>query len=253
MTITDSRERFTDRVADYIRYRPGYPSAAIDALCARIPDNGVVADIGSGTGIFTRLLLAQELTVYAVEPNAAMRDAAEASLGRMPGFVSVDAQAESTGLDDQSVDLVTAAQAFHWFHNDRARAEFVRILKPGGMLALIWNRRDQRDAFQQAYHALLLDFSPEYESVNHMNRSDAELATFFRDPDLQIHCFANRQRLDRAGIIGRIKSASYCPAEDSPQFRRLADGIDALLLQHGKDGEIDFAYETRLYLGRLEA
>lgn len=251
MTPTDSRERFSDRVADYIRYRPDYPDAAVSALLEAVPQQAVVADIGSGTGIFTRQLLARGLSVHGVEPNAAMRAAAETLLDDSPGFVSVDGQAENTGLAASSIDLITAAQAFHWFHNDDARDEFLRIMKPAGRLALIWNQRDQRDAFQQAYHALLKQHAPEYDQVNHMHIDDDDLAAFYRDEALQIRRFAHHQRLDLVGLLGRLKSASYCPPENSAQYRELETSLEDLLRRHGRDGELEFAYETRLCVGRL--
>ncbi len=251
MALTDSRERFSARVDDYVRYRPDYPDAAITTLLETVPANAIAADIGSGTGIFTRRLLSRGVEVYAVEPNAAMRAAAEASLGATPGFHSIAGQAEDTGLADASVDLVTAAQAFHWFHNERARAEFRRILRADGRLALIWNKRDQRDAFQQAYHALLQQYAPEYEQVNHMNLDDEALAAFYRDEALRIHGFDNLQRLDLEGLVGRLKSASYCPPQGSDRYQMLVEGIERLLGRYGRDGGIDFVYQTRLYLGRL--
>lgn len=253
MKTSDSRERFSTRVQDYVRYRPGYPVAAIAALTGQIPHGAVVADIGAGTGIFTRLLLQAGLTVYAVEPNPNMRAAAEATLRNYPGFTSVAAAAEDTGLADRSVDLVTAAQAFHWFHNDRSAQEFRRILRPDGKLALIWNKRDQNEPFQQGYHELLGRHASEYAKVNHMKLDDEQIGRFYGGGEIRVTRMANSQRLDLAGLLGRLKSASYCPAEDSPEFRRLTRGIEALLAEHGRDGCIDFAYETRLYVGSLGA
>src|SRR5690606_11903763 len=142
MAIGPTR-RFFDRVKDYVKYRPDYPSAAIDYIkeIAELSAGSPVADIGSGTGIFAKRLLETGASVFGVEPNAAMRSAAEEFLRSEPNFTSIDGTAESTTLRDSSVDLVTAAQAFHWFDPKPTRAEFARILKPSGRIVLIWNER----------------------------------------------------------------------------------------------------------------
>ncbi|MFM1850906.1 MAG: hypothetical protein RIS54_590 [Verrucomicrobiota bacterium] len=139
----DATGRFSDRVEAYVRYRPGYPADLISTLVAeaQLGPDSVVADVGSGTGIFTALLLPDTGTVHAIEPNAPMRTWAESTMGAEPKFHSHGTPAEATGLPDASVDLVTAAQAFHWFDPVATRREFARILKPGGQVALIWNER----------------------------------------------------------------------------------------------------------------
>ena len=250
---TDSRERFSSRVADYVRYRPGYPAALAPALLANsgLDSSAVAADIGSGSGIFTASLLAQGLEVYAVEPNSPMRAAAEAALAENPRFHSIDASAEDTGLESASLDLVTAAQAFHWFDNDVSRAEFRRILKPGGRLALIWNRRDTRQAFQQVYDSLLREFAPEYGKVNHMNLEAEEIADWFETGKMQLFSFENPQRLDFASLLGRLKSASYCPAEDSPMYIPLVNELLAQFDRYARQGHVEFGYDTRMYLGPI--
>lgn len=252
---TDSTQRFSDRVDAYIRYRPGYPPRLVNALLESLPSatESVVADIGSGTGIFTQLLLEQGLEVFALEPNDAMRAAAEVLLAQHSRFTSIAAPAEATGLADDSIDLITAAQAFHWFNNAATRAEFQRILKPAGQLALIWNKRKVSQPFQQSYDAILREFAPEYGAVNHMNLSDQDIAQFFRSGEMQLSQFDNRQVLDFASLIGRLKSSSYCPAEDSPQYIPLVTELLALFDQHAHDGTVDFEYETQLYLGPVAA
>lgn len=249
----DPTERFSDRVDAYIAFRPGYPESLIDCLLetAGLDPGAAVADVGAGTGIFTRLLLARGMRVYAVEPNANMRAAAEAALGDEPGFASIAASAESTGLADASVELVTAAQAFHWFDNDTARAEFGRILVPGGQLALVWNQRDLADPFQQAYDRLLREFTADYAVSSHMRLDVADFARFFAADGPREYHFANRQRLDFDGVIGRLHSASYCPPEDSPEYRGLVAGIERLFTRHADGDAVDFAYDARLYVGEI--
>jgi len=248
--MTDARSRFSDRVANYIRYRPGYPPELIAALLADSA-KPVVADIGSGTGIFTRLLLQQGLRVYGIEPNANMRQAGEEHLAEYGDFTSIDGGAEDTGLDDASVDLITAAQAFHWFDNEPSRNEFARILKADGKLALIWNKRRLEQPFQQAYDELLREMTPEYGKVNHMNLSNADIAAFFVEGEMEVQHFDNDQQLDFEGLSGRLKSSSYCPAEGTPAYDRLIDALRALFEKHAGNGLLNFEYDTQLYLGPI--
>jgi len=251
--MNDFTQRFSKRVDAYVRYRPGYPDDLVSRLLEKsgLGASAVVADIGSGTGIFTRLLLDQDLRVYAIEPNAPMRAAAEASLGDDPQFISIAAPAEDTGLDNDSVDLVTAAQAFHWFNNDAAKAELRRILKPTGRLALVWNRRKVSQPFQQAYDGILREFSPEYGKVNHMNLDESEIAGFFGPAEMEVLHFDNSQRLDFSSLLGRLKSSSYCPAEDSAYYIPLVTELLALFDRHAVEGAIEFEYDTELYLGPM--
>ena len=249
--MPDPRSRFSDRVANYVRFRPGYPDKLIAALLATIdkPDPGVVADVGSGTGIFTRLLLARGLTVYGIEPNATMRQAGEEYLAEYGNFSSIDGGAEDTGLADASVDLVTAAQAFHWFNNEQTRAEFARILKADGKLALIWNRRRLSLPFQRAYDALLRELAPEYGKVNHMNLGATEIAEFFAGDRMQLLHFDFQQKFDFDGLLGRLKSSSYCPGEDTAEYARLSGELRRLFDKHAVEGQLAFEYDTQLYYG----
>jgi ubiquinone/menaquinone biosynthesis C-methylase UbiE len=251
--MTDPRRRFTDRVANYMRFRPGYPEALISALltASQNVESKAIADIGAGTGIFTRLLLRRGARVYGVEPNASMRQAAEEYLAGYRSFISVDGDAEHTGLADASVDLVTAAQAFHWFDNEDSRAEFRRILKPGGSLALIWNKRRLAQPFQQEYDALLRELAPEYGKVNHMNLGEDEIALCFAAGQMQVMQFDNRQQLDFDGLIGRLESSSYCPATGSEAHIRLVEALSGLFALHAVDGWLAFEYDTLLYQGPI--
>ncbi len=253
--MIDSTRRFSDRVEAYTRFRPGYPPALVSALLEKtgLDADAVVADVGSGTGIFTRQLLDQGLRVNAVEPNANMRLAAEAVLSDYAKFNSIDASAEDTGLADNSIDLVTAAQAFHWFNNEATKAEFERILKPGGKLALIWNKRNVSQPFQQAYHGILNEHAPEYGKVNHMHLGEDDIACFFAGNGMELMHFDNKQTLDFAGLMGRLKSASYCPAEDSPHYIPLVTELVALFDQYATDGVVDFEYDTQLFLGAVDS
>jgi len=251
--MTDSTQRFSKRVADYVRYRPSYPADLVPRLLEEtgLSAGAVVADIGSGTGIFTRLLLQQDLRVYAIEPNAPMRKAAQTLLSDNRQFTSVAAPAEDTCLATDSLDLVTAAQAFHWFNNDAAKAEFRRILKPAGQLALVWNRRKLSQPFQRAYDGILRELSPEYGEINHMNLDDSEIAGFFGPGEMRVLRFDNSQQFDFAGLLGRLKSSSYCPAEDSAHYIPLVTELLALFDQYAVEGLIEFEYDTQLYFGPM--
>jgi ubiquinone/menaquinone biosynthesis C-methylase UbiE len=253
--MTDSTQRFSDRVEAYVKFRPSYPSELVQTLLQKtmLDAGAAVADIGSGTGIFTRLLLDQKLEVFAVEPNANMRHAAEVLFTGYPHFNSLDAPAERTGLANNSVDLITAAQAFHWFNNAATKAEFRRILKPDGKLALIWNKRKISQPFQHAYDAVLRAYVPEYGEVNHMNLSEAEIAEFFTAGQMKVLRFDNSQQLTYSGLLGRLRSSSYCPAESSPQYPSLVAELAALFEQFALNDMIDFQYDTQLYLGSIAA
>ncbi len=248
-------ERFSDRVENYAKYRPGYPEAALDLLeheCALAPGT-TVADLGSGTGIFSALLLARGARVYAVEPNAAMRAAAEQRLGGESGFVSVAATAEDTGLEAGSVDLIVAAQSFHWFERAQARREFVRLLRPGGHVALIWNERViDGTPFLRGYERILRDYAPEYGIVDHRDISPEDVAAFYAPGKAQLQVFPYRQRFDFEGLKGRLLSSSYSPEEGHPNHVPMINALRRLFETYEENGTVALAYATRVFYGRLE-
>jgi SAM-dependent methyltransferase len=248
-----SSERFSSRVDDYQKYRPDYPQSLVTEIIKQsgLDDSAVIADFGSGTGIFTRRLLQAGFEVYAVEPNREMRVAAESALSTEPGFTSIAGSAEDSRLESASIDLITAAQAFHWFKTETAKQEFQRVLKPGGQLALIWNKRKLSQPFQQAYDAILQEFAPEYGKVNHMNLSDTGLQNFFATGAMRRIVIDNSQQLDFAGLLGRLKSSSYCPEESSPQYIPLATELLSLFDQYAIDGRVVFEYDSELYIGPI--
>ena len=144
----DSKEKFTSKVSDYVKYRPKYPSEFINYLVNELGvSRSVIADIGAGTGILTKLLAAKVKKIYAVEPNLNMRSACEGYCSEFENFVAVDGSAENTSLFDKSIDFITVAQAFHWFDRTKTKIEFQRILKTKGKVILVWNSRVAENEF----------------------------------------------------------------------------------------------------------
>lgn len=249
----DTRDRFTGRVEDYVRARPGYPTAIVDDLVAAgiLAPGAVVADIGSGTGISTALFLTAGHEVVGVEPNAAMRAAAEASLARFPRFRSLPGSAEATGLPDASVDLVVAAQAFHWFDAARTRHEFRRILTAPGWVALIWNARQAAGTpFLAAYEALLLEFGTDYAQVGHRGVGAERLAPFFGG-SWETRRYENAQELDLEGLRSRLLSSSYIPAPGRPEHAEMLERLASIFDAHSEDGRVRILYDTEVHAGRL--
>ena len=252
---TRARERFTERVADYERYRPGYPAALVARLreTRALRDHAIVADIGSGTGLSTAIFLDAGCTVFAIEPNAAMRAAAEARLGDREGFRSVDAPAEATTLAAASVDLVAAGTAFHWFDRERARAEFARILRADGHVALFWNTRNLDSAFMRDLEAVLRAHIPAYAASNARERaSEPALRAFFGAGWIEHTVFPNPQRLDLEALLGRVASSSYSPRAGDPARETLFADLRALFDRHAESGRVAMLYDTHLHLGRLD-
>ncbi|WP_219836793.1 class I SAM-dependent methyltransferase [Paenibacillus sp. R14(2021)] len=250
----NSKERFSDRVDTYVKFRPSYPVEAIDHLYAVVglrPDS-VVADVGAGTGIFSKLLLERGSSIIAVEPNNEMRSAAEATLAQESNFLAVCGSAEATTLTNQSVDFIVCAQAFHWFDRPAAQAEFKRILKPGGQAVLIWNSRlTQGTPFREGYDDLLRRFATDYEQMTHKNISSADLAAFFKPETMQEARFTMRQAFDYESLKGRLQSSSYSPMPGHPHYEPMIAALRELFDANAEDGKIQFDYETEVYWGEV--
>lgn len=253
MPAADATSRFSNRVADYIRSRPGYPSAVLDLLRNEVgytPDR-VVADIGSGTGLSSILFLNNGNKVIGVEPNAEMRAAAESLLAGFPQFQSVAGAAEATTLADASVDMIVAGQAFHWFDVPKARAECRRVLRNDGPVVLMWNTpKEDATPFMRDYIQLLRDFGTDYKQVAHTNISRDELKAFFGG-EFTRHVLANEQRFDREGLRSRLLSSSFVPAAGHPRHEPMLQALDGLFAKHNDQGQVRFDYDTEVYIGRL--
>jgi SAM-dependent methyltransferase len=242
----DPTGRFSDRAADYVRYRPDYPAAAIDAVIEGLARPLLAADVGAGTGIAARALADREVGVIAIEPNAAMR-AAAAPHARITWR---DGAAEATGLADASVGLVLCAQAFHWFRHAEALAEFARVLPPGGRLALLWNARDHDDPLTRGYIEAIHAVGGEHPAERRCGEPgelDRVLALEPRFEPAEALTFPHAQPLDAAGLLGRATSASYVPKEGEA----LADLRERLARLHAHhadaNGRVWMRYETRLW------
>jgi SAM-dependent methyltransferase len=253
MPASNATSRFSDRVENYIRYRPGYPSEALRTLkdeCGLAPSH-VIAEIASGTGIWTRMLLKNGNRVFGVEPNAEMRNAGERLLASFPNFTSIDGTAEATTLANHSVDFVTAAQAAHWFDRSRAKREFIRILKPGGWLVLLWNQRlTDSSEFLRKYENLLLTYGTDYKEVRH-ERTTESVNEFFDPAPYRERVFDMRQEFDYAGVEGRLLSSSYAPAPGHPQHEAMLRELRIIFEQCAAANRVAFEYKTRLYFGHL--
>ena len=248
----DSTHRFSDRVEDYIRYRPHYPKELIPLLRTEVglDSSWIVADVGSGTGISAELFLENGNVVIGVEPNLEMRRAAERSRAPFPGFKSLDGTAEATGLPAQSVDLVIAGQAFHWFDPARARAEFERILRTQGWTVLFWNsRRTDSSPFLKEYEELLLRHGTDYQQVRH-DRARAGLPENFFRGNCRRRTLANEQVLDFEGLRGRLLSSSYTPAEGDPAREKMVENLEAIFRKYAQNGSVKMEYDTELWIGR---
>ncbi|WP_339799437.1 class I SAM-dependent methyltransferase [Paenibacillus sp. FSL R5-0744] len=250
----NNKERFSNRVDSYVKYRPSYPKEAIDYLYNTIGLKSYcdIADIGAGTGIFSALLLERGCRVTAVEPNPEMRTAAEEKFAKDNHFRALPGSAEKTELPDQSVDFIVCAQAFHWFDRDAAQLEFKRILKPGGKAVLIWNsRRTYGTPFLEEYEQLVQTFGTDYTQVNHKNITPEILSSFFKAGQMQVAHFSNKQVFDFEGLSGRARSSSYIPAPGDPRYENMMTELRNLFERNKQDDKVFFEYETEVYWGEV--
>jgi len=251
----DPSDRFTTRVEMYARHRPGYPQLMIERFRDAIgfATDWVVADVGSGTGLSSLPFLDHGNRVLAIEPNAAMREAAEHGLAGRPGFRSLPGSAEATGLEAASVDLVVAGQAFHWFDRSAARAEFARILRPPGWVALMWNtRRIAGDPLSEEYERLLERFGTDYQSVRHDRVHPEAIRGFFLD-GVDRFVLPNEQSFDLEGLRGRLLSSSYTPEAGDPMRSAMLDALEAMFMATHAGGFVQMRYDTEVWVGQLHA
>src|SRR5712664_3304880 len=253
MTFADAKQRFSNRAADYVRYRPGYPSELLDVLrkeCDLRPGH-VIADIGSGTGFLSELFLTNGNRVYGVEPNSEMRQAGEEYLAAYDGFSSIEGSAESTTLSDSTVDFVTVGQAFHWFEPEKTRAEFRRILRPPGWVVAIWNFREKETPFAKAYEDILVKYGKDYARVRESYPEGHDMQGFFLGGEFLNRTLHGGRVLDWDELAGLLRSASYMPQEGHPNFAPMMDALRELFRSYQENGRVRVEYATHLYAGRL--
>jgi SAM-dependent methyltransferase len=249
----DPTERFSTRAEEYESARPSYPREVItlmrDAL--DLAPHHAIADIGSGTGILSRLFLDCGNTVFGVEPNAAMRAVAQDTLDRYRRFRSVDGRAEESHLADRSVDFIVVGQALHWFEISTTAREFRRVLKPAGWVVIVWNeRRVTGLPFLVEYEAFLERWGTDYLEVRARYDLEPQLSGLFERHDHR--AFGNAQELDPRGLRARLLSSSYVPPPDDPQREPMLAALDKLFQEHQVDGRVRIEYDTHVYYGRLK-
>lgn len=244
---------FSSRVADYVASRPGYPSELFQELVGFCPPgpNVIVADVGAGTGLLTRSLLEKGYRVVAVEPNAEMRQAMDNLLWGKAHYSSMDGHAEELPLDSGSIDLITAAQAFHWFDVDRSRAEWLRVLKPNGLVALIWNDRVFEDPLHAAFDELAAEFGGEKRAaLAAYEKERSGVQRLFGATHLKEFCWPYVQHLDESGLLALVFSRSYIPARTTPEGIAVANRIRELFRRFAVNGTIEVRYNTTAVIGR---
>jgi len=246
--------RFSDRVSYYAKHRPGYPQGIIPLLEREIGFDFQkdVADIGSGTGNLSRLFLSNDNLVFGVEPNDKMRSAAEHILRDYLNFVSIKGTAENSTLADESVDVITSGQAFHWFDTDLCKKEFLRILRPGGCVVITWNERNSDISdFMEEYETLLNNFGAEYKDVCPEKFDEKICNKFFGVRNFKLAKFENHQIFDYEGLKGRLLSSSYIPLEGAVNKKMLVQ-LKKIYLKYNKGNHIKFDYTTKVYFGRIK-
>lgn len=245
--------RFDNRVENYVKYRPHYPSEMLEVFQTEmnLQKSSVIADIGSGTGISAKPFLENGNKVIGIEPNKLMRKASKEYLSEFSNFEVLDGTSENTTLNDESVDFIIAAQAFHWFNNKQTATEFRRILRKNGYVALIWNERLlDANKFLRDYENLLIEYGTDYEQIRHDNIQKKSLENNFDTP-FQQKTFSNPQTLDSEGLKGRLLSSSYMPTEEDPRFPEMEKTLKHLFAEHAQQGKIDILYNTNIFYTKI--
>jgi len=247
VVLLSPTKRFSNRVENYVKYRPSYPAAMVPFFetTLGLEKTHRIVDVGSGTGLFAKPLLEQGYPVTCIEPNDDMRRAGEQELGHYAGFTSRKHKAEQTGLRGHSVDLITVAQAFHWMDPAATKKEFNRILKPGGHIVLAWNLRLHTTPFMEAYHNLKERYR--IEATTQRMDDEATLADFFAPGAMQIQRFENNQLLNFEELKGQLLSASYIPLPGHPQYDEMIASLAELFVNSQQQGRVTMVHETKLY------
>jgi SAM-dependent methyltransferase len=248
----DPTRRFSSRVSDYARYRPRYPAGLIEALVRRtgLRPSWIIADIGCGTGLSAEPFLENGNTVFGVEPNPDMRNAAAVELARFPQFRAIGGSAEAPPLAPASVDVVISGQAFHWFDSKRALTEFRRIVRRGGPIVILWNtRRTSGSAPAEAFEAIVQRFGTDYGQVRH-DRFDEERMRGVFGGECERLSIQHVQDLDFETLRGRLASMSFLPAAGDPARDLMLAALDEAWEKNAEGSVYRLDYETEIYIGR---
>jgi SAM-dependent methyltransferase len=250
MPERDTIARFSNRVENYSKYRPHYPAGMLDFLKEKfeIRNSMTIADIGSGTGISSIQFVEDGFRVYGIEPNDDMRKAAEHLFRNRSNFISLSGTAENTGLTPESVDLIVAGQAFHWFDTESSRREFRKILRPPGNVFLIWNKKGRKPGFMESYFGLLEKYGTDYNTVKHENYEDQEIADFFSGGRVEKFTLQNKQKLNYEGIEGRLLSSSYIPLSGD-KYEQMLSELKRMYGEYEVSGLVELEYDTVIYAG----
>lgn len=248
---TDPTKRFDHLAGAYDRYRPDYPSGLLDAVIDQgsVTEQSTVVDVGSGTGIFTRLLAQRGLTVTGIEPSEPMRQIAESMATSASKVRYLAGRAEATGLADQSADLIVAAQAFHWFDAPKALTEFRRVLRNTGMVALIWNERDPRDPFTAGYGDVIRTSTEAVTQETRRQSAKRSLLDDERFAEKIEQSFPHEQRMSWDELVGRTFSMSYAPT-DEPGREDWINRLRPLYDRFAVSGDVALRYRTTLVTAR---
>ena len=251
-TSPDNTKRFSNKVDNYVKYRPDYPIEIIDFLqdTYQLSTDKIIADIGSGTGISSQLFLDKNYRVIGIEPNKEMREKSIELLGSYEKFSVVDATAENTQLDAHSIDAIVAGQAFHWFDKAACKKEFERILKPKGLVVLMWNERLAESEFEQEYDELIVKHSIDYVKVDHRKIDEKTVRDFFSPNPVDLKVLSNLQVFDFEGMKGRLFSSSYIPDEDDPRSVPMVADFKKLFDKYQINNTLTFRYATKVYVAR---
>jgi SAM-dependent methyltransferase len=244
------KQRFSDKVDVYIKYRPEYPKEIIEVLRNEynLTTSSLIADIGSGTGKLSSLFVDNRNILYGIEPNDEMRKAAEKIFIDRTNFVSINGSAEETTLKDMSVDFIVVGQAFHWFDKEMTKIEFNRILKNNGIIVLVWNKRDNTIKIMQEYENILQKQCPEYKEIGYGLYKEEEIIKYFKPNIVKKYSFKNSQVFNFYELIGRAKSSSYFPAENSKAYALLISELKDFFEKYEENAKIPFLYNTIMYV-----
>ncbi|MGC4034966.1 MAG: class I SAM-dependent methyltransferase [Chitinophagaceae bacterium] len=249
----NSTKRFSNRVEDYVKYRPGYPDEIVRWLEAEFSLSAkmIIADIGSGTGISSELFLRNNYKIIGVEPNKEMREMSIRLLSHNPHFKAIDGTAEASNLPDDSIDVIVSGHAFHWFDRQKTKPEFQRVLRDSAMVILIWNERLTSSAFEKEYDQLIIKHGHDYMAVDHRNIDQQRIDSFFYPHTCELKIFPNQQVFDFDGLKGRLLSSSYMPSINDDGYTAMIDDLHSLFEKYSDDKRIIISYDTKVYVGRL--